>query len=67
CLIDSVGCLDGKYLFFLLTGNVLEGGKKEKEVFTFQAPEGYGLAGVHGSCDTEIDRLGAIYLRLTTP
>ena len=48
-------------------GNVLEGGKKEKEVFTFRAPEGYGLAGVHGSCDSEIDRLGAIYLRLTTP
>lgn len=45
-------------------GNFLEGGTRGKEIYTFSAPSGYALAGVHGCSDAEIDRLGAIYLRL---
>lgn len=41
-------------------GHVLEGGTKG-ETTTFTAPDGYGIAGLYGCADNEIDRLGAIY------
>lgn len=43
-------------------GNVLEGGQKGSDVYTFTAPTGYAIAGVHGFFGEEIDRLGAIYM-----
>lgn len=43
-------------------GNILEGGVKGDNAYTFSAPEGYAIAGVHGFYGDEIDRLGALYL-----
>lgn len=44
-------------------GNVMEGGVyKSDNSTTYTAPEGYAIAGFHGHCGEEIDRLGAIYL-----
>ena len=44
-------------------GNVIEGGTyKSGKSTTYTAPEGYAIAGFHGHCGDEIDRLGAIYL-----
>lgn len=42
-------------------GNTLEGGTKG-DIYTFAAPAGYAIAGVHGFCADEIDRIGAIYM-----
>lgn len=44
-------------------GRSLEGGTPS-DIYTFTAPEGYALAGVHGFYADEIDRLGAIYMLL---
>lgn len=44
-------------------GRTLEGGTPG-DIYTFTAPEGYALAGVHGFYADEIDRLGAIYMLL---
>lgn len=43
-------------------GNVLEGGVKGTTIYSFSAPEGYAIAGVHGAYGDEIDRIGALYL-----
>ena len=46
-------------------GNVIEGGTyKSNNSTTYTAPAGYAIAGVHGHEGDEIDRLGAIYLRV---
>lgn len=44
-------------------GNTLEGGTKG-EIYTFTAPEGYAIAGLHGFSADEIDRIGAIYMMM---
>ena len=43
---------------------VLSGGKCKKDTMTFNAPEGYGIAGFIGYASEEIDRLGCIYQKL---
>jgi len=43
---------------------VLSGGKCKKESISFDAPEGYGIAGFIGYASDEIDRLGCIYQKL---
>lgn len=45
-------------------GHVLEAGKKKSEVFTFTAPQGYAIAGLHGCAETEVDRIGAVYMKV---
>lgn len=45
-------------------GNTLVGGVYGGEEYTFTAPDGYAIAGVYGFSGDEIDRLGAIYLRI---
>ena len=42
-------------------GETLFGGKCKKEQKTFDAPEGYAIAGFIGYASDEIDRLGCIY------
>ncbi|MGN0144236.1 MAG: jacalin-like lectin [Clostridium sp.] len=44
-------------------GNVLEGGTRSETV-TLQAPDGYAISGVYGTCGDEIDSIGAIYKQL---
>jgi len=67
-------CKDQKSLFgtyrisyISLTTNldgVLSGGKCKKESMSFDAPEGYGIAGFIGYASDEVDRLGCIYQKL---
>ena len=42
----------------------ISGGKCDKESMTFDAPEGYAIAGFIGYASNEIDRLGCIYQKL---
>ncbi|MCR4789905.1 MAG: endonuclease/exonuclease/phosphatase family protein [Treponemataceae bacterium] len=43
-------------------GNTLSGGTKGSSVYTFTAPDGYAIAGLHGMEGDEIDRIGCIYM-----
>ena len=43
---------------------VISGGKCKKQSITFNAPEGYGIAGFIGYASDEIDRLGCVYQKL---
>ena len=45
-------------------GGEISGGKCKNDVMTFDAPEGYGIAGFIGFASDEIDRLGCIYQKL---
>ena len=45
-------------------GGEISGGKCKKDTMTFEAPEGYGIAGFIGYASDEIDRLGCIYQKL---
>lgn len=45
-------------------GRTLEGGVRGGEEKTFTAPDNYAIAAVHGFSGDEIDRLGAVYLRV---
>ena len=42
----------------------ISGGKCKKDTMTFDAPEGYGIAGFIGYASDEVDRLGCIYQKL---
>ena len=43
-------------------GNTLECGTLGSTVYTFEAPDGYAIAGLHGMADDEVDRIGAVYM-----
>lgn len=45
-------------------GENISGGKCKKEKMTFDAPEGYGIAGFIGYASDEVDRLGCVYQKL---
>ncbi|TAH63486.1 MAG: hypothetical protein EWM47_13585 [Anaerolineaceae bacterium] len=44
-------------------GRTLSGGTAS-DIYTFEAPYGYAISGLHGSSADEIDRLGSIYMLL---
>ena len=44
-------------------GRTLSGGTAS-DIYTFNAPSGYGIGGLHGHFAEEIDRLGVLYLRV---
>ena len=45
-------------------GEGISGGKCKKDTMTFNAPEGYGIAGFIGYSSDEVDRLGCVYQKL---
>lgn len=73
-LTSMTVCKDKKSListyrvsYISLTTNLkgeISGGKCKKETMTFNAPEGYAIAGFIGYSADEIDRLGCIYQKL---
>lgn len=44
--------------------NVISGGKLSDDSMTFEAPEGYAIAGFIGYAEDEIDRIGCVYQKL---